>query len=98
MVAGFVGGVYGGGAASLGPPGRRVGVVVAKGFKVLRFAAGAVEGMFRKELFFGDDDFDDISFLETKAFKLKGMMLNLEDMLVCEQKVGVVVSVILFVQ
>jgi hypothetical protein len=85
-VAEFSGGEYAGGAASLRCLGRRVGVVIANGFVMLPFdAGGAGDALDERAL----DEMDDLeSLLETNFLKLKGI-LRKEDVLVCEQNVGV---------
>jgi hypothetical protein len=92
-VAELMGGEYAGGAASLTGFGRRVGVVVVNGFVMLLFAAGNAEAALdERDL----DDTDDLeSRLETSFRKLKGILCT-EDVLDCEQKVGVVERTILF--
>lgn len=71
-----------------------MGVVVANGFVILLFVTGADgDNLDARDLF--EDDVDALdSFFEPKFFKLKGM-LNFEDVLVCEQNVGVRASTIL---
>lgn len=80
-----MGGEYAGGAASLNRCGRRVGVVVANGFVILLLVTRATGDI----LVGGDvDDMDDLdSFFEVNRLKLKGMLGNLEGVLI-EQKVG----------
>ena len=83
-----MGGEYAGGAASSRSFGRLVGVVTGKGFVILLFATtGAAAGILEERD--RDDDNDDLgSFFEVNRLRLKGMLLNLEDALMCEQKVG----------
>lgn len=85
----FVAGEYAGGAtSSLKNLGRRVGVVVGNGFVVLLFATAGDDGDILEERD-RDDGNDDLgSFFEVNRLRLKGMLLSLEDVLICEQKVG----------
>ena len=88
----FVVGEYAGGAiSSLRILGRRVGVVVGNGLVIRLFATTGDAGdiLEERDLDDDDDDNDDLgSFFEVNRLKLKGMLLSLEDVLICEQKVG----------
>jgi hypothetical protein len=87
----FDGGEYAGGAGSLSFFGRRVGVVVANGLVDILLWETETVGVTLDE---GDLAARDVvvvdldPFLEPNFFKLNGM-LSLEDVLICEQKVGV---------